>query len=421
MRLGGFVLSSFAALGVVLATQGCSLLQETPATKEERLCTPGAYVFCRCADRSEGTKLCKADGQSFEACSTDGSGECLGGEVDDPQTNKPVPTPDASTPDSSANGSQPDARDACPGKPQALVPGVQTVLEGDTASAANDRRGKSQGACAVGQGANDHVYHLIPSASGTLDVEVQGTDGINPLAYVRATCDDESSQIACAPPLASKNVTLEMNVKTGNDYYLVIDGAAGTAGKYTAILKLTTGHFCGDGQVDPGEACDDGNDTDGDGCSKDCLRIDGNPTSAGACPGQPVDVWSGQAAVVGTGSTTTYGSTFGSPSTVACGTSASGTNSYPDHVYAVTPHADGNLVVKVTPPPVGSLPNFMIAARRTCNVLGSEIGLCVNEAASGGSEILTIPVNANEAVYVAVDGGATTNNKGDYSISFELK
>ena len=30
-------------------------------------CTPGAYVFCRCADNSEGTKLCKADG-TFEAC-----------------------------------------------------------------------------------------------------------------------------------------------------------------------------------------------------------------------------------------------------------------------------------------------------------------------------------------------------------------
>jgi hypothetical protein len=34
----------------------------------ERLCTPGNYVFCRCKDSSEGTKLCKADGQSFEPC-----------------------------------------------------------------------------------------------------------------------------------------------------------------------------------------------------------------------------------------------------------------------------------------------------------------------------------------------------------------
>lgn len=31
-------------------------------------CTPGAYVFCRCPDRSEGTKLCRGDG-TFDACS----------------------------------------------------------------------------------------------------------------------------------------------------------------------------------------------------------------------------------------------------------------------------------------------------------------------------------------------------------------
>ena len=32
------------------------------------VCTPGAYVFCGCADRSEGTKLCRKDG-TFDACS----------------------------------------------------------------------------------------------------------------------------------------------------------------------------------------------------------------------------------------------------------------------------------------------------------------------------------------------------------------
>jgi hypothetical protein len=34
------------------------------------VCTPGAYVFCRCADRSESTKLCRADG-TFDACACD--------------------------------------------------------------------------------------------------------------------------------------------------------------------------------------------------------------------------------------------------------------------------------------------------------------------------------------------------------------
>ncbi len=37
-------------------------------------CTPGNYVFCRCEDRSEGTKLCRPDGVSFEDCKCDGTG-----------------------------------------------------------------------------------------------------------------------------------------------------------------------------------------------------------------------------------------------------------------------------------------------------------------------------------------------------------
>ena len=53
----------FATLGIcVLACASSS------SGKTERLCTPGNYVFCRCANRQEGSKLCKDDGQSFEKC-----------------------------------------------------------------------------------------------------------------------------------------------------------------------------------------------------------------------------------------------------------------------------------------------------------------------------------------------------------------
>lgn len=39
-----------------------------PEAKPDRICTPGNYVFCRCEDRREGTKLCRADGVSFDKC-----------------------------------------------------------------------------------------------------------------------------------------------------------------------------------------------------------------------------------------------------------------------------------------------------------------------------------------------------------------
>jgi hypothetical protein len=49
----------------------------------EKLCTPGANVFCRCVDRREGIKHCRSDGQSFEPCmpcdGSDFKGEGSGG------------------------------------------------------------------------------------------------------------------------------------------------------------------------------------------------------------------------------------------------------------------------------------------------------------------------------------------------------
>src|SRR5512140_222485 len=53
-----------ASLISIALAGGCSA---KPAA-DDRLCTPGAYVYCRCANRDEGTKLCKEDGKSFEAC-----------------------------------------------------------------------------------------------------------------------------------------------------------------------------------------------------------------------------------------------------------------------------------------------------------------------------------------------------------------
>ncbi len=63
-----------------------------PGALEERLCTPGNYVFCRCKDKSEGTKLCSRDGYSFAKCDAcDGVAE----EVDPP----PVIIPEDARPD----------------------------------------------------------------------------------------------------------------------------------------------------------------------------------------------------------------------------------------------------------------------------------------------------------------------------------
>lgn len=62
------------ALGVIvplLVVAACVSQPEVPA---EKICTPGNYVYCRCKDRSEGTKLCHDDGVAFDPCSDCSSG-----------------------------------------------------------------------------------------------------------------------------------------------------------------------------------------------------------------------------------------------------------------------------------------------------------------------------------------------------------
>jgi hypothetical protein len=63
---------------VLAAHQACS---STPAAPV-RVCTPGNNVFCRCIDRSEGTKLCNDQGTGYStACRLGESLPCPGGEA----------------------------------------------------------------------------------------------------------------------------------------------------------------------------------------------------------------------------------------------------------------------------------------------------------------------------------------------------
>lgn len=406
MRVRGLLGSLLSTLAISMAV-ACADGDTTG--KEDRLCTPGAYVFCRCADRAEGTKLCQADGRSFEACTTSASGGCVGGEIPDPRTNEEIPSEQPGP----GHDEPANALDRCPGKSTAVIPGVELRLEGDTASAAIDREGRA-GACAVGAGAKDHVYRLISSGSGQLEVKVQGSAGLVPVAYLRTTCDDKESQIACGPPGGEAVTQLKANVKTGTSYFLVVDGASSSAGKYVATIALTTKAFCGDGKVDNDEACDDGGHAEDDGCSADCRRVDGNPAAGGSCPGHPVHVWPGQTAT-GTGSTSGYGNAWDKPS-AACDPGS--TNAYQDHIYEVTPHATGPMTVTVTPT---TATNFMLSARRSCAEASTTASMCKNDVGvSAAAETMTINVTNNQKIYVAVDGGGITGNQGNYTISFKL-
>lgn len=404
MSIKGFVLSGLAflmGLALFVPNQGCS--SNTAATGE-RICTPGANVFCRCADRSQGTKLCADDGKSFSSpCSTDESRtECAGGEIEDPDTGKPVdPDGNPVDPDPPDGGPNPPSPFACPGKATALTPGADVVLDGDTTGGTDTSKGTST--CSTGGGGNDHVYELTPTGSGRVDFTVKGEGAMNPTAYIRTKCDDEASQVRCAPPLGpGGNLVFQQNMVANTDYFLVVDGASGSAGKYKVTAKLTTGPFCGDGKVSDGEACDDINKVDNDGCDPSCMKPNGNPASGGSCPGQPVDIWSGKT-VTATGSNATSGYT--NPFSTAFDSCAA--NSVNDHVYQITPHANGILTISLT-----SSFNHTVSVRKS-SCTGTTTACKFK-----GTDVNTL-VTANTPLWVAVSGEGLQNTVGDYSITFK--
>ncbi len=66
MRLSTALLPAIAAAFVLVASCG----KGGGNTGGGTLCDPGENIFCRCPGGEAGTKMCKADGMSFEACVT---------------------------------------------------------------------------------------------------------------------------------------------------------------------------------------------------------------------------------------------------------------------------------------------------------------------------------------------------------------
>jgi hypothetical protein len=64
-----FAAVAAALLVVGLGAESCKKSSTDGSTSTTKgLCEPGENIFCRCPGGAAGTKTCKADGQSFEAC-----------------------------------------------------------------------------------------------------------------------------------------------------------------------------------------------------------------------------------------------------------------------------------------------------------------------------------------------------------------
>lgn len=392
--LGGRWVSAALLLGAVRLAAGCG---SSDAEGDKRLCTPNAFVFCRCADFSPGTKQCSADGMSFGEC-----GGCI------PEGDSALPPEDTAPPPEDTFVPPSDAPDdtagvpGCPGKVLAVDGTKDTEITDTTKTGTSSHAGS--GACAVAA-SKEHVYSVIPTASGKLTIKMLGDTGLDPTLYVREAACADGKQLACGETTGDAGIeTVNLNVLAGKTYYVFADGKAGTEGDFLLSLHLVPGPFCGDGKVDPGEGCDDANKVAADGCGNACVP-EGDPTAADTCPGIPAHVWPSSTLTI-TGSTATYVGDYGS---TGC------TGSGPDRVYAVTSHVTGTMTAKITASWGTGSP--LLYVRSGACASGTELA-CVNKN-STTPDTLTWPVTNGTTYSLFIDG--FNSGKGPFTLQLSAK
>jgi cysteine-rich repeat protein len=268
-------LSALGALGVVLIAAACGGGTQAATTKVDRLCTPDAWVYCRCQNRDEGSKQCNEQGTKFGPCmpcetaenpvlpdpepepfdpfdagtqpepATCGDGKVQDGEVcDDGNTN------DADGCDTGCKlaGANPPSSRACPGM-AVHVWGPAVEYAGTTAGAptqvSTPACGSDQGNIpTTGSASPERIFAVTVHKSGVLVVKALDT-GFDPFLYALQPCKTGSATtIACANKVSTGSETLEVPVQAGQTYALVLDGAGfqgtsitGGAFKITFAMK----------------------------------------------------------------------------------------------------------------------------------------------------------------------------------------
>ncbi len=250
------------SLGVVSLLLACTTT--ATAVKEDKLCNPGNYVFCRCRDREEGAKLCKEDGQSFGPCEPCESYDNPEGPLEPGDPEEPLPTPDAGTDaepepnatcgdgivqrgedcdDANTNetdgcdskcklaGTTPFATNACPGLDVHVWGGAHKPTLASTTVASGGRRVKTtcSGAgntATSGYASPDRVFKVVAHKTGVMTAAVTDTS-YNAFLYVAETCPSDNVEwFACTNKVDGVgSETLSFPVDDGKTYYLFVDGA----------------------------------------------------------------------------------------------------------------------------------------------------------------------------------------------------
>lgn len=269
--------AALGAFAAVLVATACASSTQT-AAKAERLCTPDAWVYCRCQSRDEGSKQCNEDGTKF--------GPCMPCETtDNPVIEDPPPEPfdpfdggpgtaascgdkivqdgeacdDGNTDDADGcdakcklAGTNPASSRGCPGMP-VHVWGPAVTYTGTTVGAPNQFETPT---CPSAQGnvptrgaaAPERVFSVTVHKSGVLLVKTSNAS-FNTYLFAQQPCK-VGTPSAQAPWLACSNKndnttgeSLELPVQSGQTYAIVVDGAnidAVQGGTFTVSFEMSS-------------------------------------------------------------------------------------------------------------------------------------------------------------------------------------
>ncbi len=252
----------FAAfVGALLVATACGGGTQA-TTKAERLCTPDAWVYCRCQNRDEGSKQCNEDGTKFGPCMPcesegnpvlpapepfvdppDGGpltepAKCGDGVVQEgePCDDKNQDDADGCSTKCALSGSDPAASRTCPGIAVHVWSTAPVEYVGTTVGAPNQF--EITPSCPSDQGnvptrgaaAPERVFSVTVHKSGVLVVRTSDAS-FDTFLFAMQPCKTGTTA-APAPYLACRNTTsdtqgetLELPVQAGQTYSIVVDGA----------------------------------------------------------------------------------------------------------------------------------------------------------------------------------------------------
>lgn len=243
------------------------------APAKERICTPGNYVFCRCQNRDEGSKLCSEDGTAFgkcEPCETDENPGLPdpepyvpppplpdGGPVTEPaECGDKISQPGEACDDGNTvatdgcdatcklSGTDPPSSRTCPGMPVHLwgptaVQYVGTTTGAPVAMSITPSCPSAEGNVPTsGATGGERLFAVTPHRDGLLRVATTDTD-FNSYLFVTEACKAGSvGYLACTnKDGANGGETLSVPVQANKIYTVAVDGAG--IDKFSGAFRVT--------------------------------------------------------------------------------------------------------------------------------------------------------------------------------------